>query len=145
MKSKSKSEKRELTKQELEEIKQEAAQRYTDTSWKIFLQNRKNATLPSLKENTNTEESHTKSDTNQSPVTNGISGPKQVTVEITEYDVRRPAPLVEIESTQEYDSSSCDIYEKVRNANEPRRVVQIERVAVTYEPLERYDGDVDMN
>lgn len=131
---------------------QEAARRYTDTSWHIFNQNRKKINAQ-LKKNSNgntyqklesTDEIHSPSPV--SDLSNGSAAkssdtssksretsPNSGEVTPTPKDMNRRSNQNE-SATSENESASSILYEKIGKP-ESKQIVKIETVEVTYEPV----------
>lgn len=124
---------------------QEAARRYTDTSWQIFNQNRKNKHLQITKNsNGNTYQKLESTDEIQSPspissFSNGSvtisreTSPKSKETSPTSDDVKRTESQIETASS-ENESAASILYEKIVKPD-PKQIVKIETVEVTYEPV----------
>lgn len=131
---------------------QEAARRYTDTSWHIFNQNRKKSS-PQLKKNLNgnTYQKLESTDELQSPspisnISNGsISKSRDISSKSRETSSksRETSPVssenkestIQAEATtSENESPSGTLYEKIGKP-ESKQYVKIETVQVTYEPV----------
>lgn len=124
---------------------QEAARRYTDTSWQIFNQNRKNKQSQLKKSsNGNTYQKLESTDEIQSPspissLSNGSvtiskeTSPKSKETSPTSDDVKQTQSQTEAASS-ENESAASILYEKISKP-ESKQIVKIETVEVTYEPV----------
>lgn len=117
---------------DLQNYFQEAAQRYTDTSWHIFNQSRKKSPTPSLSktlENGSGDKldkvAEQNGKTNSMPLSNG-------TIPNSNETVPNSNGAIEISDGTETPPSNND-YERIDGPNS-LQVVQIETVEVTYEP-----------
>lgn len=126
---------------------QEAARRYTDTSWQIFNQNfKKSASLSEKNSNGNTYQKLESTDDIQSasPISSFSNGSITKSRETTPKS-KESSPLPSHNkpsqndaTTSENESVSSIFYEKISKP-ESKQIVKIETVEVSYEPVKISD------
>ncbi|CAG9858791.1 unnamed protein product, partial [Phyllotreta striolata] len=116
----------------------EAALRYTDTSWHIFNQSRKQSQSP----HSNSLETETNSDEKTPLIPNGNSPPSNTAPPSKASDQDRPDGAREADASAEDAGSSASsiVYEKIDKLQEKadiegKQIVRVETVEVAYEPV----------